>query len=102
MSVTLDDLVASLRKRAALGPKLGTRIKFDLKGQGTILLDATTQPPEVGTEDGPADATITLAPETLAGLIEGQINPTFAYMSGKLKVAGSKSAAMQLGALLED
>ena len=98
----LDDLLSALRQRAALAPRLGHKIKLDLKGEGVIMLDGTVAPAAVSTEDGEADVTLILSAEHLGQLLDGKLNPTFAYMSGKLKVQGSKSAAMQLAALLED
>ena len=49
-----------------------------------------------------ADATLTMSSEALAKLIEGALDPTLAFMTGKLKVAGSMAAALKLAAMLED
>ncbi|MFQ5959400.1 MAG: SCP2 sterol-binding domain-containing protein [Alphaproteobacteria bacterium] len=35
-------------------------------------------------------------------MIAGALSPTLAYMTGKLKVAGSMGVAMKVAALLED
>ena len=35
-------------------------------------------------------------------MIEGALDPTFAYMTGKLKIAGSMGVALKLAAMLED
>ena len=102
MAADLDALVAALEARRRPGPKLGYRIKFDLKGEGVILLDGTVAPAEVTTEDGEADTTLTLSAATFKQLLNGQINPMFAYMSGKLKVSVSQGVAMKLASFLED
>ena len=67
-----------------------------------ILFDGTQQPAQVAAEDGEADSTLTLSRTTLTQLVAGQLNPTFAYMSGKLKVSGSTGVALKLASFLED
>ncbi len=98
----VETLIARMAKRLALSPKLGYRIKFDLKGEGLILLDGTETPAVIGTEDGEADTTLTLSPDNLARLVDGQLDPTVAYMTGKMKVDGSMGVALKLASLLED
>ena len=38
--------------------------------------------------------------DTFEGILNGDTNPTMAYMSGKLKIDGSLPAAMKLGGAL--
>ena len=102
MAADLAGLVAALEGRRKPGPKLGYRIKFDLKGEGVIMLDGTEAPAVITTEDGEADTTLTLSADTFKQLLDGQINPMFAYMSGKLKVSGSRGVAMKLASFLDD
>jgi putative sterol carrier protein len=47
-----------------------------------------------GAED--ADATITASDETFEKIIANDLNPTTAYMTGKLKLKGDLGAAMKL------
>lgn len=44
--------------------------------------------------------TLTASRETFEGLLSGDVNPTTAFMTGKLRVDGSMGMAMKLGALL--
>lgn len=98
----IDSLIETMRKRLALSPKLGYLIKFDLKGEGTILLDGTEAPPVISAEDGEADTTLTLSMENMERMVGGQLDPTLAFMTGKLKVDGSMGVALKLASLLED
>ena len=43
-----------------------------------------------------ADAVITTSEETFEKIVNGEQNPTSAYMTGKLKVKGDMGAAMKL------
>jgi putative sterol carrier protein len=100
--MSLDSLTAAIRAKAALSPKLGYRVKFDLGEDGIIYWDGTQVPPVIGNEAGEADTTMTLSLENLQKLIDGQLNATLAYMTGKLKVEGSMGVALKINQLLED
>lgn len=95
-------LMETLRGRAALAPMLGYRIKFDLGDDGVILFDGTEAPAVITLEDGEADATLRLSLESMEKLIAGALDPTLAYMTGKLKISGSMGVAMKLASMLED
>ena len=71
-------------------------VKFDTGADGVIVVDGNS----VSTTDGPADCTISLALDDLEALIAGDLNPTMAFMSGKLKIDGDMSVAMSLSQLL--
>lgn len=95
-------LMETLRSRAALAPKLGYRVKFELGDDGVILFDGTEMPAVISAEDGEADATLRLSLESMEKLIQGALDPTLAYMTGKLKISGSMGVAMKLASMLED
>ena len=71
-------------------------VKFDTGGDGVIVIDGAT----ISTTDGPADCTIKLAIEDLEALIAGDLNPTMAFMTGKIKIEGDMSVAMALSELV--
>ncbi len=71
-------------------------VKFDTGADGVIVIDGAT----ISTADGPADCTITLSLDDLESLISGDLNPTMAFMSGKLKIDGDMSVAMALSQLI--
>jgi putative sterol carrier protein len=71
-------------------------VKFDTGSDGVILIDGAT----VSTTDGPADCTIKLSLDDLESLIAGDLNPTMAFMTGKLKIEGDMSVAMALSQLI--
>jgi putative sterol carrier protein len=100
--MTLDKLTEGVRRRAAQSAPLGHRVRLDLGPAGSIHLDGTTTPAAVSNDRLPADTTVTLSPDALAHLLDGTLDPTLAYMTGRLKIAGSLSVAMRLGTLLAD
>ena len=50
--------------------------------------------------DGPADVTLTASADTFKGILDGSVNPTAAFMMGKLGVDGNMGLAIQLGSAL--
>lgn len=70
--------------------------KFVIEGEGAIMLDAHG----ARAADEPADVTMTASRETFEGILDGTVNPTMAFMTGRLKVDGDMGAAMRLGAAL--
>lgn len=102
--MSLETLTEQLKSQAAMNPPLGYRVKFDLGDDGALLWDGTVTPAEIGSaEDAAAvDTTLTLSLDDFSRLLSGNLDPTLAYMTGKLKVEGSTGVAMKLGAMLGD
>ncbi len=99
----LSELTQELRKRAGQNVKLGYKVKFILEDDGIIFWDGTEHPPAVDNEDKPdATTTIKISPENLKKLMDGALDPTLAYMTGKLKVEGSMGVALKLTAMFAD
>ena len=83
----------------ALGNKISSfdsTAKFVIEGEGAIMIDAGG----VRAGDEPAEVTLTASRDTFEGILNGDTNPTMAYMTGKLKIDGSLTDAMKLGAAL--
>ena len=70
--------------------------KFVIEDVGTIMIDESG----VRAGDGEAEVTLTASRDTFEGLLNGETNPTMAYMTGKLKIDGSLPTAMKLGSAL--
>ena len=70
---------------------------FDIDGAGkwTVSLDNGNVSVTEG-EAGDPDCTITSSQENFERIVAGELNPTSAYMTGKLKVKGDMGAAMKL------
>jgi putative sterol carrier protein len=95
MSEILDQAVTQLNQRMAGRSFEGTAM-FVLTGEGSIFVDQG----EARAGEGPADVTLTATPDTFRDILTGTLNPTSAFMSGKLAVDGDMGAAMRLASVL--
>lgn len=94
MSVIIDKAVGKLAAKLSGG--FDGVAKFVIEGEGAIMLD----PAGVRAGDEEADVTLTASAETFQAILEGDMNPTAAFMTGKLSVDGSMGLAMKLGSAL--
>ena len=95
MSDVISAAVSALSQRVE-GKDIDFTAKFVIEDEGVVRI----APDGVTADDGEADVTLTADAETFEGILDGDINPTSAFMSGKLSVDGDMSLAMQLGSIL--
>jgi putative sterol carrier protein len=69
---------------------------FDIEGAGQWKVDVRDGKVSVSEGAGEADVTLTTSQEDFEKIASGDMNPTSAYMSGKLKIKGDMGAAMKL------
>jgi putative sterol carrier protein len=69
---------------------------FDIAGAGLWTVRVDDGQVSVTEGGGDADATISTSEETFERIVDGDLNPTSAYMTGKLKVKGDMGAALKL------
>lgn len=72
--------------------------KFVIEGEGAVLVDGGGV--RAATEADEADVTMTADAETFQEILSGDLNPTSAFMSGRLKLDGDMGTAMKLGQAL--
>jgi putative sterol carrier protein len=98
----ISELTEKLRKQAGRNVRLGYKVKFAID-DGLIFWDGTGEAPDIGNEDRDgADTTITITGENLEKLMRGDLDPTLAYMTGKLKIEGKMGVALKLTAMFAD
>jgi putative sterol carrier protein len=97
----LNQVTDQIRTAFGENSGLGKTVKFDLGDAGKIYIDGASTPNTVTNDDKPADATISLGWDDFLLLSEGKLDPTMAFMQGKLKVAGDMMLAQKIGPLIK-
>ena len=94
--MTKTELAAKMQDAGAV--LAGKTVKLDFGDDGTIMLDGVGN--KVTEDDGAADTTIKIAWDDWQAMADGQLDGMTAFMTGKLKVEGDMSNAMQLQGVL--
>lgn len=94
MSDILEQAATSLSEKLTDG--FDASAKFVLTGLGALVLNSEG----VSISDGEAEVTLTADPDVFQDLLAGELNPTSAFMSGKLSIDGDMGVAMKLASFL--
>lgn len=97
MGDILDKAVARLGERI---DSFDGTVRFDIEDEGSIMIDAAGVRAAKPEGEAEPDATLSADADTFRQMLEGDLNPTAAFMSGKLRVEGDMGAAMRLGSAL--
>ena len=98
---TIAKAVEALQEKMSGADSFGSTVRFDFEGEAAILVDGNNAPPTVASDsETEADCTITANEDTFREMMEGDLDPTAAYMTGKIKIDGSMGAAMAVARLL--
>ena len=95
MGDAIDAAVAALNDRLG-GEGFAGTAKFVFDGAGSIMLDAGG----ARAGDEAADVTLIASAETFEAIFAGDLSPTSAYFSGRLRIEGDMDLAMKLGSAL--
>lgn len=95
MSDIVNQAVAELNAKMA-GSDFDGTAKFDIEGEGSVVIDNTG----ARASDEETDVTLSADAETFQDILSGDLNPTSAFMTGKLKVDGDMGMAMKLASVL--
>ncbi|MBT8154207.1 SCP2 sterol-binding domain-containing protein [Epibacterium ulvae] len=78
------------------GAEFPASAKFEIEGLGAIVLDSDGA--RISNDE--ADVTLSADAEVFQDMITGELNPTSAFMSGRLSIDGDMGTAMQLASVL--
>ena len=97
--MTKSELAAKMQENQAWLP--GKKVKIDFGSEGAIMLDGTAeQVTEIPSDANAADTTIKVSWDDWQAMAAGQLDGMTAFMTGKLKVEGDMSNAIQLQGVL--
>ena len=98
--MTLEKITETMRERIGAHSPISAIIKFDFGDDGVVRVDGKASPTVVDNDNTDADCTVVVSMENFVQIAEGNLNPQMAFMTGKLRVQGDMSLAMQLGSIL--
>jgi len=96
--MSVEAIQSKLTELLGGGAGLDGSLKMNFGDDGVVRIEGT----DVTTDDTDADATINITLEDAVAMMEGDLNPTMAFMQGKLSVDGNMGMAMKLSNLLDD
>jgi putative sterol carrier protein len=85
-------------------PELGTlaaTVKIDFTDD-RLFIDGTQTPALLTHDDSDADCTLHITSDNMTRILEGKLDPTMAFMTGKLKVTGATGVALKLANIIKD
>ena len=95
--MSLEAITQGVKTRAENSPAFGNTIRFDFKDGGFLYLDGTGDGGNVVTnEEKDAECTVSITSEDFSKLLDGDLNPMSAFMTGRLKIKGNMGVAMKL------
>lgn len=97
MSEVVTAAVAALQDKMGDGGFDGVAM-FVIEDEGSVVIDGTGV--RAGVDGDEADVTLTADRDTFESIMSGDLNPTAAFMTGKLAVDGDMGKAMALGSVL--
>jgi putative sterol carrier protein len=104
---TVNEVFAQMKSKVEANPAKVATLKasyqFDLTGEGGGTYHASFDNGAFDMGEGPAanaGCTVTMAAPDFLSMVEGKLNPTAAFMSGKLKIKGDMGMAMKLQTII--
>ena len=91
MTELIEDAVEALREKMSKNSFDGTA-KFEIEGEGSIVLNEN----KVYASNEETDVTFKASVEIFQEIFNGELDPTSAFMTGKLKIDGDMGTAMRL------
>lgn len=95
MSDVINEAVTQLNAKMGGNGFDGTA-KFVIEDEGAIIIDQTG----ARAADDDADVTLTASADVFKAILDNELNPTTAFMTGTLSVDGDMGMAMKLTSVL--
>ncbi len=97
----LAKVAGAMTERVSGKTPIGGTLKFDLGSDGCLFVDGTGPDNTVtANKNDSANCTVSMTAQDFDDLIHGRLQPTAAFMQGKMRVDGDMGLAMKLGQLV--
>ena len=96
--MSLESVTETVREKVATASGFDHTVKFDFGDDGLVYVDGNNN--TVSNDGADAECTITMTLENFEKMTAGDLDPTSAFMMGKLKVSGDMGVAMKLSSVI--
>lgn len=93
---TLKDVTDRVTNAVGESSGLDATVKFDFSEDGVLHIDGKSSPNRVTNEDLPSDITLKLKLDNFVKILNQELGPKFALMTGRMKLRGDIRIAMRL------
>ncbi len=97
--MNFQEIADNIKMQAAKTSPLGGTFKLVLD-ENIVLIDGTGGENLVSFDDKEADTVISTSLQSMTDMINGELNPMMATMTGKVKIKGNMGLAMKLQSFL--
>ena len=94
MSSIIEQAVTALSNKLG-GASFDGSAKFTIEDEGSLIIDTSG----VRAGDDETEVTLIAAADVFQDILAGDLDPTSAFMSGKLRVEGDMGTAMRLSSI---
>jgi putative sterol carrier protein len=77
----------------------GFNVRFDVGDDQNIYVYGKNEPITVTNDSNSADTVFKVSSNDLSSMVEGDMSPMSAYITGKMKIEGDMGKAMQLSSI---
>tara|TARA_B100000683_G_scaffold3571_1_gene3728 strand:- start:195 stop:485 length:291 start_codon:yes stop_codon:yes gene_type:complete len=95
MTDIMTEAVEAIEKKLS-GSVFDGSAKFEIQDEGSIIIDSSG----VRISDDETEVTLSASLETFQEILQGELDSTSAFMTGRLQLDGDMSVAMRLASLL--
>ena len=95
MTDIMTEAVEAIEKNLS-GSVFDGSAKFEIQDEGSIIIDSSG----VRISDDETEVTLSASLETFQEILQGELDSTSAFMTGRLQLDGDMSVAMRLASLL--
>ena len=97
-TMSYESTFNTMKEKAESAQPLGSVLKLNF-GENRIVIDGTNGANQVSGEDIDANCTVEVSLDDFTSMLNGDLNPMGAFMSGKMKVKGDTGVALKLQTL---
>ena len=94
MSNVIEQALSALNEKLSVVGFDGSA-KFSIEGEGSVIVDTNG----ARASDDEAEVTLIATADVFQDIMAGDLDPTSAFMSGKLRIEGDMGTAMRLSSL---